>query len=135
MINLNLPESLYYGENEVNKKQFMKLYKSLKLKWQSEINFNGEIVSGWFNSDKSQYIIKHPEINHFKRLSFEGCDIIVDFFKNLGAKEFELFKTILPTRQQKPEPTIHFIGADLDSHYRLEEKLKEYPENFGVIWK
>lgn len=145
MINLTLPECIYYGENEVNKKAFMKLYKhkSLKLHWNEHAILDGKEVSGWFNADKTQYIIKLHEINHYKRLSFVGCEPIVEFFKSLGAVEFEPFY-----EEPKPKPKVesvrlvqntsvevkHFIGADLDSHCRVDEMLKTMPDNWGVKW-
>ena len=138
MISLKLPESIYYGENEVNKKAFMKLYKNktLKLKWIENTILDGKEVSGWFNTDKTQYVIKLQEINHYKRLSIVGCQSIVEFFKGLGATEFELF---YEEAKEKPKVEVKpkvksFIGADLDHHHRVEERLKNMHENWNCIW-
>lgn len=146
MINLTLPESIYYGKDDANKKAFVELYKDIKLKWKEHAIFDGKEVSGWFNSDKTEYIIKLQEIKGMKRLSIVGCQEIVDFFKGLGAKEFEIFQDdVKPKPKTEVRPKIevpqitedvrHFIGADLDSHYRFEERLKEMPDNWGVKWK
>ncbi len=143
MINLTLPESVYYGKDEVNKKQFMKLYKSLKLKWDEHAILDDKEISGWFNADKTEYIIKLQEINGYKRLSIVGCETIIEFFKGLGATEFELFYDDIkekPKREVKPKVEVKqevksFIGADLIHHYRIEEMLKGMPENWGVKWK
>ncbi len=144
MINLTLPERIYYGEDDKNKDIFVKLYKDIKLKWSEHVILDGKEVSGWFNSDKTEYIIKLQEINHYKRLSIVGCQEIVDFFNGLGAKEFEIFKDDVkpkPKNEVKPKIEVqqidvrHFIGADLDSHYRFEERLREMPDNWGIKWR
>lgn len=144
MINLTLPERIYYGEDDKNKDIFVKLYKDIKLKWSEHVILDGKEVSGWFNSDKTEYIIKLQEIKCYKRLSIVGCQEIVDFFKGLGAKEFVIFKDEVkpkPKNEVKPKIEVqqidvrHFIGADLDSHYRFEERLREMPDNWGIKWR
>jgi hypothetical protein len=142
LINLTLPESIYYGIDEVNKKTFMKLYKhkSLKLKWSEHEILDDKEVSGWFNSDKTQYIIKHQEINRYKRFTIVGCQFIIDYFVGLGAVEFQLSDNEIKVKVEIPKPEIQinkrgFVGADLDSHYRVEERLKDMPDNWGVKWK
>ena len=144
MINLTLPERIYYGKDDANKEAFVELYKDIKLKWSEHVILDGKEVSGWFNSDKTEYIIKLQEIKGYKRLSIVGCQEIVDFFKGLGAKEFEIFRDdvkerpsveTIPKMEVQQIDVRHFIGADLDSHYRFEERLREMPDNWGVRWK
>lgn len=136
MVNLTLPESTYYGTDDSNKKQFVKLYKKLKLKWDEHAIIDGKEVSGWFNIDKTEYVIKLQEINKFKRLSILGCQSIVDFFKGLGAVEFEPNESVKKPPVREPLKTeIQFIGSDLRHHYRIEEMLKSMPDNWDVRWK
>jgi hypothetical protein len=144
MINLTLPESVYYGKDEANKKAFMKLYKykSLKLQWSEHAILDGKEASGWFNADKTEYIIKHTEINRHKRFTIVGCQSIVDYFKGLGAVEFQLSNEVevkpkveIPKAEIPIKKERGFVGADLDSHYRFEERLKDMPDNWGIIWR
>ena len=91
---IKLKESIYYGPSDINKKTFVKMYKSkkLNLKWTENINIDGAIVSCWTNQDRTQYIIKLLEEGGYKRLKFYGCDEIYDFFINLGAIPFDYTK-------------------------------------------
>lgn len=141
MVNLTLPESSYYGPEDKNKKEFMKLYKKLKLKWDEHAILDGKEAPGWFNTDKTEYVLKLHEIKGMKRLSIVGCQSIVDFFKGLGAKEFEIWQDEVKEKQKieiHPKLDMNrksFIGADLDSHYRFEQRLKNMPDNWGVKWR
>lgn len=86
---IKLKEDKYYGPKNANKNKFMRLYKKLGLKWTTEVSLNGVMVDGWFNSDKSQYIIKLLEDGDFKRFKFYGCDEIYDYFIDLGGVVFD----------------------------------------------
>lgn len=152
---IKLEESIYYGPKNANKNKFMRMYKKLGLTWMENISIDGMIVNGWFNKDRSQYIIKLLEEGDFKRFKFYGCDGIYDYFISLGAVTFDYTKEIT-----KPQINIGtnvtnvnigegggvivssdidissvFIGADLDSRYRTRQLLKKMPENWGVKWK
>ncbi len=156
---IKLKESIYYGPNDINKKTFVKMYKSkkLNLKWTENINIDGAIVSCWTNQDRTQYIIKLLEEGGYKRFKFYGCDEIYDFFIDLGAIPFDYTKenSTSPSYlsnyiDKEPKDSIgskgiecvsdtaedtEFIGADLWSGYRTKQLLKGLPDNWGVIWK
>jgi hypothetical protein len=86
---IKLKEDKYYGPKNANKNKFMRLYKKLGLKWSTEVSLSGVMVDGWFNSDKSQYIIKLLEDGDLKRFKFYGCDEIYDYFIDLGGVVFD----------------------------------------------
>jgi hypothetical protein len=86
---IKLKEDIYYGPKNANKNKFMRIYKKLGLKWITDISVNGMMVDGWFNSDRSQYIIKLLEDGDQKRFKFCGCDEIYDYFMSLGGVVFD----------------------------------------------
>jgi hypothetical protein len=86
---IKLKESVYYGPKNANKNKFVRMYKKLALKWATDVSLNGMMVDGWFNSDKSQYIIKLLEDGDFKRFKFYGCDEIYDYFVGLKGVAFD----------------------------------------------
>lgn len=159
---IKLKESIYYGPNDINKKTFVKMYKSkkLNLKWTENINIDGAIVSCWTNQDRTQYIIKLLEEGGYKRFKFCGCDEIYNYFIGLGAIIFDYTKenstspsylsnyidkdvttdvtdgkTITVECESGIDEDREFIGADLWSGYRTKQLLKNVPDNWGVIWK
>lgn len=147
---LKLKQDIYYGENDINKKQFVKMYKKkeLGLRWIENTSVGGEIVNCWINQDRSQYIIKLPEEGEYKRFKFYGCDEIYNFFVSLGAISFDYTKEKIPestrltnhldkTNVDKVEEQekCEFIGADLWSGYRTRQLLKGMPDNWGIKWK
>lgn len=89
---IKLKEDKYYGPKNSNKNRFVRMYKKLGLKWTEEVSLNGVMVDGWFNADKSQYIIKLLEDGDLKRFKFYGCDEIYDYFVNLGGFAFDYNK-------------------------------------------
>lgn len=146
---LKLKQDIYYGEKNVNKKQFMKLYKKkeLALRWVENTSIGGEIVNCWINEDRSQYIIKLPEEGEYKRFKFYGCDEIYNFFVKIGAIPFDYTKEIVPEHAHltdqfdktnvgkvEEQEEYEFIGADLWSGYRTRQLLKGMPDNWGVKW-
>lgn len=98
---IKLKEDIYYGPKKINKNRFMRMYKKLGFTWIEDIAIDGKIVSGWFNEDRSQYIIKLLEDGDFKRFVFYGCDEIYDYFVDLGAVTFDSTKenSISPSYQ------------------------------------
>lgn len=86
---IKLKEDVYYGPKNANKNKFVRIYKKLGFKWITDVSLNGMMVDGWFNSDKSQYIIKLLEDGDFKRFKFYGCDEIYDYFVDLGGVVFD----------------------------------------------
>jgi hypothetical protein len=86
---IKLKEDVYYGPKNANKNKFVRMYKKLGLVWTTYVPLNGMTVDGWFNSDKSQYIIKLLEDGDFKRFKFYGCDEIYDYFVDLGGVVFD----------------------------------------------
>lgn len=85
---IKLKQDVYYGPRNTNKNKFVRMYKKLKLVWRTE-SIDGMMVDGWFNSDKSQYIIKLLEDGDFKRFKFYGCDEIYNYFVDLGGIVFD----------------------------------------------
>lgn len=98
---IKLKEEIYYGPKKINKNRFMRMYKKLGFTWIEDTAIDGKIVSGWFNQDRSQYIIKLLEDGDFKRFIFHGCDEIYDYFTGLGAITFDHTKenSISPSYQ------------------------------------
>ncbi len=142
---IKLMQDVYYGPNDENKKKFVKMYKKLGLVWKTEY-INGAVSDGWFNRDKSQYIIKLSEEGEFKRFKFYGCDEIYDYFVALGAITFDYKDNLIDANKTTVDNAIgikigndteeyDFIGADLWSGYRTRQLLKNVPDNWGVIWK
>jgi hypothetical protein len=86
---IKLKEEIYYGPKNANKNKFVRMYKKLDLRWITEVSINGMMVDGWFNKDKSQYIIKLLELDGFKRFKFYGCDEIYDYFVGLHGVTFD----------------------------------------------
>ncbi len=147
---IKLKQGAYYGPKNENKNRFMKMYKSLSLVWKSE-NIEGMIVDGWFNRDKSQYIIKLTEEGDYKRFKFHGCDDIYSYFMSLGAVKFDYVENSetrvctdvkanikgenVPGEYCSYDRDKSFVGADLWSGYRMRQLLRDMPDNWGVIWK
>lgn len=136
---IKIKESVYYGPKNVNKNKFMRMYKKLGLTWREYVEIEDKRVDGWFNEDKSQYIIKLSQEGEYKRLKFYGCDDIYDYFISLGAETFDYGKediTNLDNSTVKDNGYgYRFIGADLWSNYRTVQLLKKAPMNWGVKWK
>lgn len=154
---IKLKEEIYYGPKNTNKNRFMRMYKKLGLKWIEGVSLNGVMVDGWFNDDKSQYIIKLLEDGGFKRFKFYGCDEIYDYFVDLGGFAFDYNKEDLlspnylnnkANNEAKVGNNVNstarigdtgddskFIGADLWSRRRIRQLLKNMPDNWGVLWK
>lgn len=151
---IKLKEDIYYGPKNINKNKFMRMYKKLGLAWIENISIDGMMVGGWFNKDRSQYIIKLLEEGGFKRFKFYGCDEIYAYFINLGGIAFDHTKenSISPIYKQvniaKTDIGVgsvnlsgdigkigEFIGADLWSGYRTKQLLKDMPDNWGIKWK
>ena len=156
IIAIKLKQEDYYGPVKNNKNKFMRMYKDIGLSWKEQITVGNELVDGWFNKDKSQYIIKLPEEGDYKRFKFSGCDEIYDYFVKLGAATFDYIKENVTsptynnasgaTNVNSPITNVskigtctdeddRFIGADLWSGYRTRQLLKGMPDNWGVIWK
>lgn len=137
---LKIEQSKYYGYQGKTKELFKKKYRGLKLKWMTDVNIDGTLSDGWMNDDKSQYLLKLSEEGVFKR--FTGNSVgMIEFLKNHGAVEVigEEKGVHVDYSDQKGFLTQQdrfgtFIGADLINHYRVEEILKEIPENFGIKW-
>lgn len=156
---IKLKEGAYYGPNDINKKQFVKMYKSKKLdlKWTENTSIGGAIVSCWINKDRNQYIIKLLEEGGYKRFKFYGCEEIYDYFISLGAIPFDYTKenatspSYLSNYNEKGATDViegktvecvsdieedrGFVGADLWSGYRTRQMLKGMPDNWGIKWK
>lgn len=139
---IKVKQDIYYGPKNSNKNKFVRIYKKLGLVWIEGEKIEDTLVDGWFNKDRSQYIIKLPEEGGYKRFKFYGCDDIYDYFISLGGITFELLDkdNIAGPNNQKSgseedDEDYRFIGADLSSHYRFEKMLKKLPLNWGVIWK
>ncbi len=137
---LKIPEELYYGEKNKTKKLFMLEYKKLGLQWLEGVRIGEDLVSGWFSIDRKKYLLKLPEEGKIKRFS-GNCEEMFTFLKGIGAVETEVKDTLVFTvnnRYDRCRSQIErfgrFVGADLYSHYRAEELLKEMPDNWGVIW-
>ena len=137
---LKIEQSKYYGHQNKTKELFKRKYRSLKLKWMENVKLGDDIVDGWMNDDRTQYLLKLPEEGQFKR--FTGNSVgMIEFLKRHGAIEFEgeekgvhkNYDVIMGCRTQQ-ERFGNFIGADLMNHYIIEEILKEMPENWGVNW-
>ena len=133
---IKIKQDIYYGPKNINKNRFMRMYKKLGLGWRTEENIEGSVVDGWFNKDKSQYIIKLVEEGEYKRLKFHRCDGIYDYFISLGAIPFDYEKETSSTVKVGGDiDEYRFIGADLWSHHRTEQLLKDMPADWGVKWK
>ena len=154
---IKLNQGTYYGPGNVNKNKFMRMYKKIGLSWKTA-TVDNETVDGWFNKDKSQYIIKLPEEGDYKRFKFNGCDDIYNYFIDLGAVTFDYIKeNVTSSAYQSSSANSatninnpitnstkigididgdnRFIGADFWSGYRTRQLLKDMPDNWGVIWK
>ncbi len=137
---IKIEKEKYYGYNGKTKELFKKKYRSLKLKWMESVKLGDEVVDGWMNEDMSQYLLKLPEEGGMKR--FTGNSVgMIEFLKNHGAVLLEgEEKGVHRDYDDKMgfvdqvERYGTFVGADLVSHFRVEEILKEMPENWGVNW-
>lgn len=148
---IKIKQDIYYGPKNINKNKFMRMYKKLGLAWMENVSIDNTIVNGWFNKDRSQYIIKLLEEGDFKRFKFYGCDSIYVYFINLGAVTIDIKEnSIVPQLNidanvsigvssinvsSDIDKNIGFVGADLWSGYRTRQLLKNMPDNLGVIWK
>lgn len=148
MIYLKIHQDPYYTK----KKDFVKVYKKLRLAWEERKDIDGELVNGWFFSNRiDEYVLKLPEEGEFKRFQIKGCQAMVNFLKSIGAVEFnigekgEKGEKVVNTdntsreaqeiqRVTQEERFGHFVGADLWNGYRVREILKNMPDNWGVIW-
>ena len=137
---LKIEQSKYYGYQNKNKELFKKKYRSLKLKWMENVKLGDDIVDGWMNDDRTQYLLKLPEENEFKRFTGNSLGMI-EFLKNHGAIEIEGTEkgTHIDYDDQKGFLTQQdrfgtFIGADLMNHYRVEEILKDMSDDWSVNW-
>lgn len=137
---LRIEQSKYYGYQGKTKELFKKKYRGLKLKWMTNVKIGDDIVDGWISDDKTQYLLKLPEENEFKR--FTGNSVgMIEFLKSYGAIEIEGEErgTHIDYDDQKGFTTQidrfgTFIGADLINHYRVEEILKDIPDSFSIKW-
>lgn len=133
---IKIKQDIYYGPRNSNKNKFVRMYKKLNLVWKTE-KIDGVLVDGWFNKDKSQYIVKLPEEGDYKRFKFHRCDNIYDYFIGLGGVTFELSDkdSIIGSSATNDIEDYKFVGADLWSHYRTKQLLKNMPDNWGIKWK
>lgn len=137
---LKIEQSKYYGYQGKTKELFKKKYRGLKLKWMTDVKLGDDIVDGWMNDDKTEYLLKLPEEGEFKR--FTGNSIrMFEFLKTHGAIEVEGEEKGCHIDYNDSKGFLTqidrfgtFIGADLMNHYRVEEILKNFPENWGVKW-
>ncbi len=152
---IKLNQDIYYGPKNVNKNKFVRMYKKLGLTWTENISVDGIMADGWFNKDRSQYIIKLMEDGDYKRFKFYGCDDIYDYFLGLGGVVFDHTKEnsisanylnneinnkktgsdIKDSSIDNFDEYYRFVGPDLWSGYRTRQLLKNMPDNWGVIWK
>lgn len=139
---LKIEKDKYYGHQGKTKKLFISMYKRVpKLKWTEKVELNGAIVDGWFSADKKEYLLKLPEEGIFKRFT-GNSERMFEFLKNHGAKEVEgeergCHIDYDDTRGYitQFDRFVKFVGADLYSHYRVEEMLRNIPEdNWGIKW-
>lgn len=100
-----------------HKMEFVCLYTALKLKWSHDILFQNQLVSGWFNHDKSVYLLKLPLEGNFK--CFKGnCPELRTFLSNLQS---------IPTTKRIP-----FVGMDIEyNHNKFQELLKQLPADWS----
>ena len=137
---LKIEKEKYYGYNNKTKELFKKKYRSLKLKWAESVKIGDGVVDGWISDDMKQYLLKLPEEGNFKR--FTGNSIgMFEFLKNHGAVEFEGEEKGSHINYDDTMGFIDqvnrygtFVGADLVSHFRVEEILREMPEMWHVKW-
>lgn len=137
MIYLKINQGPYYEK----KKDFVKLYKKLKLVWEELKDIEGNPSNGWFYANRiDEYVLKLPEEGEFKRFKIKGCQEMVNFLKSIGAVEFKIDEKVDEVKVSgirglsQEERFGHFVGADLWSGYRTREILKDVPENWEVIW-
>ncbi len=137
---LKIEQSKYYGYQGKTKELFKKKYRSLKLKWMTDVNIEGTLSDGWISDDKFQYLLKLPEEGSFKR--FTGNSIgMFEFLKDHGAIEVEGeekgchmdYNDMMGFLTQFDRFGT-FVGADLINHYRVEEILKGMPESWNIKW-
>ena len=138
---IKIEKEKYYGYQGKNKELFKKKYRSLKLKWMTDVKIEDSIMDGWFSDDLKQYLLKLPEENEFKR--FTGNSVgMIEFLKNHGAVEVEGTEKGVHVNynDQKGFVTMEdrfgrCVGSDLYSHYRTEEMLKGMSDSWiGVVW-
>ncbi len=116
------------------------------------------ILGSWHNTDSTVYLSKLPEDGEYKRF-IGNCQPLIDWLKGIGAQEImggiikinsaiyyanknafmRKYKALGLRWEGIEEPNqfegYHFFGADMDSHKRLEEQLKDMSDYWGVIWK
>ena len=137
---LKIEQSKYYGHQNKTKDLFRKKYRSLKLKWMENVKLGDDIVDGWMNDDRTQYLLKLPEENEFKRFTGNSLGMI-EFLKNHGAIEVSGNEKGV---HKNYDDTMGFmtmedrfgrcVGSDLYSHYRTEEMLKDMSDDWSVNW-
>jgi len=137
---LKIHQNNYYGHQNKTKELFKKKYRSLKLKWMEKVNLNGVIVDGWISEDKQQYLLKLPEEGEFKRFT-GNSEGMITFLKTHGAVEVDEIVSGCHIDYDDKKGFMnqedrygHFVGADLTHHFRIEEMLKDMPDNWGIEW-
>jgi len=137
---LKIHQEQYYGYLGKTKELFKKKYRSLGLKWMVDVKVDGVVVDGWISDDKSQYLLKLPEEGMFKRFT-GNCIGMIEFLKFHRAIEIEgdekgTHIDYDDTKGYLTQEKLYgrFIGADLVFGYELRRRLKDMPDNFGVVW-
>jgi len=138
---LKIEKEKYYGHQGKTKKLFVNVYGRVpKLKWMEKVELDGYIVDGWFSEDRKEYLLKLPMEGNFKRFT-GNSERMIGFLKNHGAVILEgEEKGVHRDYNDKMgfvdqvERYGTFVGADLVGHYRVEEVLREMPEDWGVKW-
>lgn len=126
---IRIDEKIYYQ----NKSRFIYVYKKAKLKWIPDND-------GWFSKDGSIYLLKLDAPVGVKRFESIDCKVIEDFLISIGGVDETKINIFINEVLIKPYyknimEYKEFIGADLYSHYRTKELLRDKPLNWGVIWK
>ena len=110
------------------------------MRWMENVDVDGVLSDGWFNGDKSQYLLKLPEEGEFKRFvgNSEG---MITFLKLHGAEELDEDVRGCHVDYNNSKGFVtqkdrygSFVGGDLVNHYRVEEILKDMSDNWGVVW-
>lgn len=138
---IKIEKEKYYGYQGKTKRLFMQVYgRKPKMRWLEKVELEGDIVDGWFTEDKKEYLLKLPMEGNFKRFT-GNSERMFEFLKNHGAVEVKGNETgchidyndMMGFRTQMDRYG-RFVGGDLINHYRVEEILKDMPENWGIIW-
>jgi len=137
---LKIHQNNYYGHQNKTKELFKKKYRSLKLKWMEKVNLNDVLVDGWFSSDLKEYLLKLPEEGEFKRFT-GNSEGMINFLKSYGAVEVDERVSGVHIDYDDKKGVLcqedrygRFVGADLAHHFRIEEMLKDMPDNWGIRW-